>query len=87
MAQSGLQISLVPYWEGIQLKRQTGALDPVLMNWLAVAMTLAASLWTGWWLLSGRAGGVWLVLLFVMFTAGFLYRAVELRKVLRSADR
>ena len=69
------------------MKRQTGSLDPVLINWLAVAMTLAGSLWTGWWLLSGRGGGVWLVLLFVMFTAGFLYRATELRKARRSADR
>ena len=69
------------------MKRQIGSLDPVLINWLAVAMTLAATLWAGWWVLSGRGGGVWLVLLFVTFTAGFLYRAAELRKAQSSADR
>ena len=69
------------------MKRQIGSLDPVLINWLAVTVTLAGSLWTGWWLLSGGGDGVWSVLLFAIFTAGFLYRAVELRKLRRSADR
>ena len=69
------------------MKKQTGLLDPVLINWLAVAITLIGSLWTGWWLFSGRGSGGWLMLLFVICTAGFVYRAVELRKARRSADR
>lgn len=69
------------------MKKQKGSLDPVLINWLAVVITLAGSLWTGWWLLSGRGGGVWLVLLFLIFVASFLYRAVQLRKARGSSDR
>ncbi|MEE4637422.1 MAG: hypothetical protein V2J42_01610 [Wenzhouxiangella sp.] len=79
--------TLISYGASIQMNRQIGSFDPLLINWLAVALTLAGSLWSGWWLLSGRGGGVWLVLLFLTFTAGFLYRVLELGKARRSADR
>jgi 4-amino-4-deoxy-L-arabinose transferase-like glycosyltransferase len=69
------------------MNRQIGSLDPLLINWLAVALTLGGSVWTGWLLLSGEGKGVWLVLLFLTFSAGFLYRVIELGKVLKAACR